>query len=127
MDEARDKAIKERHRVAVRKGLFTKLKARCSARTKVKQQCDVLQATIEVSNYVNCINSFSYVTVKLITWHLVSQVSATALNHCYSRVISQLCFKRFPTKSGNMVKLWYCNDNSLAGASYDLNHDPNCS
>ena len=34
---------------------------------------------------------------------LVSQVSATALNHCYSRVISQLCFKRFPTKSGNMV------------------------
>ena len=50
MDKA-NKAIKEKYRVAVRKGLFQKLKERCTGR-RTKGQCDILQAAINVSNYV---------------------------------------------------------------------------
>ena len=50
MDKA-NKAIKEKYRVAVGKGLFQKLKERCTGR-RTKGQCDILQAAIDVSNYV---------------------------------------------------------------------------
>ena len=50
MDKAREKAIKERCRVAVRKDLFRKLKGKCSVSTKVKRQNDILQAAIHVSS-----------------------------------------------------------------------------
>ena len=40
MDKA-NKAIKEKYRVAVRKGLFQKLKGRCTGR-RTKGQCDIL-------------------------------------------------------------------------------------
>ena len=50
MDKA-NKAIKEKYRVAVRKGLFQKLKERCTGRRTIGQ-CDILQAAIDVSNYV---------------------------------------------------------------------------
>ena len=50
MDKAREKAIKERYRVAVRRDLFRKLKGKCSGSTKVKRQNDILQAAIHVSS-----------------------------------------------------------------------------
>ena len=44
--------MKEKQRVAVRKGLFKKLREKCSPRCP-KRQIDVLQAALDVSNYVN--------------------------------------------------------------------------
>ena len=46
-----DKAKKEKLRVAVRKDLLIKLKAKCSK--VATRQCDVLQAAIDASNHVN--------------------------------------------------------------------------
>ena len=45
--------MKEKQRVAVRKGLLKKLKDKCSRCPKAKRQIDVLQAALDVSNYVN--------------------------------------------------------------------------
>ena len=54
MDKAKEKAIKEKERVAVRKDLFKRLKDKCSSRCpKAKRQIDILKAALDVSNYVN--------------------------------------------------------------------------
>ena len=68
-----DKSTKERRRVAVRKGLFQKLRAKCAKKATRQSQCEILQAAIEVSNYVNRINSFHYVTVVFLWNRLVGR------------------------------------------------------